>query len=138
MPCGDYKAPLVYKTPTYNKALRLSSDSVQINGKEEKGLSESQGYLIHSFSKITKKILTAFSWGCQILSDKDFSHFRNKLEENGFKNGDSVPMKITEANSSNSNHSTGGSSSRGSNENANNGMTVSHGVDYSTGKRVVY
>ena len=99
LPVGDdYELLMLEKTPTYDKALSISSKTAQLPGTSKKGISRWLGMLIHSFSSITKEQPEGWSLGCQVLPDNSFTDFRNDLEGLGFKNGDSLPMSIKQLN----------------------------------------
>ena len=86
----DYKATLVSESSKYNKPLRITSSN-SVGGRE---LTAGRGFLFHSFSQKLRNFTRSMSHGCQIMSDSDFSDFRNDLESLGLKNGDVLPLRI--------------------------------------------
>ena len=87
---NDYQATLLSESPSYDKPLSITSKRT-INGKT---LTSGRGFLFHSFSKKDVNYTHSMSHGCQIMNDSDFADFRDNLESLGFKNGDSLRLKI--------------------------------------------
>ena len=85
-----YMATLVSESTSYNKPLRITNSKSVGN----RTLTSDRGFLFHSFSQKSKTYTRSMSHGCQIMSDSDFSDFRNDLESLGLKNGDSLHFRI--------------------------------------------
>ena len=87
---NDYQATLLSESTSYNKPLSITSKKI-INGSI---LSSGRGFLFHSFSQKDKDYTHSMGHGCQIMNDLDFTDFRTNLESLGFKNGDSLKLRI--------------------------------------------
>jgi len=94
LPLGIYIAIRTKGTLTHPDASRITSDSVQLPGFEEKGIKDFFGFLIHSYSDNNGIRTVGWSLGCIVMPDQGFKDFNNTLGSLGVGYGIAYQLAI--------------------------------------------